>query len=320
VILDHRERYERIRERRGTFSFSPNRMGRFHLLRVFVLIFAAALLSWYARQEGNNPFAGTKTIRLAGSKSGYALMCSAGKTPAKRIITLFAPVTLLSDNQLFQEELSGNWELVTLSQSINFSAFSHPPQSWTVLSQQPAQAAVDNVETSVRSIEKTIDGNEAASIDTVEISANNAEIPTDTGSITTSYDSWPEPVFNTQAGITGRFFWQTVYPFNDSTNAVLLTVDKTSALICDSSVFSKSSKETRSQFKEKLDLLIIPTADVRTVKEMREIFRPRFVAVIPPCSVSAITHLQNVICVNNSESWEYKFKAKRGKLRAADEE
>jgi len=299
VILDHRERFERIRERRGTFSFNQNRMGRFHWVRVFCLIFAAALLSWYARQGGNNPFAGTKTIRLAGGESGYTLMCSAGRDPAKRIVTLFAPVKLSSsDTQLLREEISGEWELITLSQTINFDAFPRPPRLWTVLSQQPAQAYVNNV----------------------EISADSIEIPVADSSSITSYNDWPEPIFNTQAGTAGRMFWQTVYPFGDSIRAVLLTVDKTTTLVCDSSVFTKSSKETRSQFKEKLDLLIIPSASYETAKQMREIFRPRFVAVIPPCSVSAETHSQNIICVNGGESWEYRFKTKSGRFRKADQE
>ena len=250
-------------------------------MRVFILIFAAALLSWYSRQGGNNPFAGTKTIRLAGDKSGYTLICGAGKTQAKRVVTLFAPVTLSSsDNKQFQEELSGEWDLVTLSQAINFHTFPHPPQSWTILSPQSTQISVDNVKT--------------------------------------AYDNWPEPIFNTQAGMINRFFWQIVYPFSDNAHAVLLTVDKTTTLVCDSSVFAHSSIKTRSQFKEKLDLLIIPSADAQTVKEMREIFRPRFVAVMPPCGIPAGTNLQNIICAEDGESWEYRFKVKRGKLKAAD--
>ncbi|MCL2689485.1 MAG: hypothetical protein FWE57_06525 [Chitinispirillia bacterium] len=308
-------------------------MGRFHLLRVLVLIFAAGLLSWYARQGGNNPFAGTKTIRLAGNENGYALMCSAGKQPSKRIVTLFAPVPFSSsDNQLFIEELSGNWDLVTLSQSINFSALPRPPQSWTVLCSQSTQIFVDNIDNIEVSADSTgvsiadFHSDYKTPADSVELLADNAKTSADSinssigSSSVETYDGWPEPIFNNNAGARGRFFWQTVYPFSDSTHAVLLTVDRTTTLICGSSVLARSSKETRSQFKERLDLLIIPSADAKTVKEMREIFRPRFVAVMPPCDVSAKTHLQNVICADESENWEYLFKVKRGRLRIADQE
>jgi len=269
-------------------------MGRFHLLRVLVLIFAVGLLSWYARQGGNNPFAGTKTIRIASGENGYAIMCSAGKTPAKRIVTLFAPEKLSSsDIKLLMEDVTGEWNLITLCQTIDFNAFPNPPQSWTILSPQTTMIPVDNTE---------IPAEDA------EASAINTEDSAE------AYDNWPEPFFNTQAGAAGRFFWQIVYPLGDSVHAVLLTVDKTATLICGSSVLSGSSKNTRSQFKEKLDLLIIPSADAKTVMETREIFRPRFIAVIPPCDTSAKTHLKNIICADDSKNWEYKFKAKRGKL------
>ena len=222
MILNHRERFQRIREKRGTFSFSTNRMGRFHLLRVLFLILAAALLSWYSRQGANNPFAGTKTIRLAGSESGCALVYTEGKS-AITLLTFSS-----SGNKIFQNEIDGK--------------------------------------------------------------------------------------------ISGRVFLQTVYPFSDSVHAVLLTVGKTAALVCDSSVFARNSKEARSQFKEKLDLLIIPSANYETVKETRNIFRPRFVAVIPPCNVPATAHSQNIICVQGGKNWEYRFKISNGRFKIDEQE
>jgi hypothetical protein len=218
-ILNYRKQFERVRER-GSFSFSESRTGRWHKVRIVMLILGAAFLSWYSRQGANNPFAATKTLWLKGNESGCALVYTEGKS-ALTLLTFSS-----SGNKIFQNEIDGK--------------------------------------------------------------------------------------------ISDRVLWQTVYPFSDSIHAILLTVDKTTALVCDSSVFSRSSKEARSQFKEKLDLLIIPSASGKTVKEMREIFRPRFAAVIPPCGVLAEARPQNIICIQGGESWEYGFKIRNGKLRVSE--
>jgi len=252
-------------------------MGRFHILRVAALIFAAALLSWYSRQGINNPFAGTKIIQITGSAGEYGLALSAGKPP-KQLITLFVPKNLPSDNPALQEKTKDRWELITLGQDIDFSAFAAPPQLWTVLGQGDA--------------EKTC----------------------------STALGWPQPHKSAQAGTSGRIVWKTVYPFSDSASAVLLTVDKTTTLICDSFIYDYLSKDVHSQFKEKLDLLIIPPADAETVKKTRELFRPRLLAVIPPCGAPAAPYSRNIICAESKERWDYRFKIRNGRLKAIEQE
>jgi hypothetical protein len=78
-------RTRRFRERR-TFGFREGtRFGRRYSLRVFLLIAATALLTWYARQGVNNPFATVRSIRVYGGGDGYAAAAVAatyGKAPA----------------------------------------------------------------------------------------------------------------------------------------------------------------------------------------------------------------------------------------------
>ena len=116
---------------------------------------------------------------------------------------------------------------------------------------------------------------------------------------------------------SGAANWKVVRPFADSTTAVLLTFEKVSVLICDSSIFIPPPAGASTLFREKLELMILPPADERTVLDVRDRFRPRLLAVHPPCSAPSG---QNIICKTGPAGthFRYDFKVKGQKLKLVD--
>jgi len=110
-----------------------------------------------------------------------------------------------------------------------------------------------------------------------------------------------------------------IYPFADSVRAVLLKFAKADILICDSSVFDPRPAGTRSPFWEKVELLLIPPANEAEILEVRDRFRPRLLAVIPPCNMRST---QNVICseAGAGGAFRYDFEIRRGVLQLTEEE
>ena len=119
---------------------------------------------------------------------------------------------------------------------------------------------------------------------------------------------------------TGAITWKTVYPFADSAAAVLLTLGRSFALICDSAVFAPRPGDDAPQprFREKLDLLVIPPASENDVATARNRFRPRLIAVAPPCATPST---QNIICgpVDENGGFRYNFVVKVGKLSPVEQ-
>jgi len=127
----------------------------------------------------------------------------------------------------------------------------------------------------------------------------------------------PPPDSLPPASPTGAFAWKTVYPFADSAAAVLLTLGRSSALICDSAVFNPRPDDAQPQFREKLDLLIIPPAAENDAIAARNLFRPRLIAVMPPCDAPPT---QNIICgpVDENGEFKYNFVVHGEKLKPAE--
>jgi hypothetical protein len=109
-----------------------------------------------------------------------------------------------------------------------------------------------------------------------------------------------------------------IYPFADSVRAVLLTFAKSDILICDSSIFAPRPAGARSHFWEKVELLLIPPASEAEILDVRDRFRPRLLAVLPPCNMRST---QNVICSETGAdgAFRYDFEIKRGVLQLTEE-
>jgi len=117
----------------------------------------------------------------------------------------------------------------------------------------------------------------------------------------------------------GAARWETVRPFADSVEAVLLRFEKITVLICDSSaVLPRPDGTAPSRFREKLDMLVIPPADEKGIVLARDLFRPRLIAAAAPC---AAPPGQNIICGAAGEGgrFRYDFKVRAGKLRFVGE-
>lgn len=121
---------------------------------------------------------------------------------------------------------------------------------------------------------------------------------------TETKNGWPQPHTGNQANSKGQIIARTVSPFSDETKALLLELGTQSALVCDSAIFLYD-ENNRTPFHEKVDLLVIPPASQETIQTVRTCFRPRFLAVIPPCPLQDTT--QNIICSQDS-NWSYRFK------------
>ena len=111
---------------------------------------------------------------------------------------------------------------------------------------------------------------------------------------------------------------QDIHPFADSVRAVLLTFAKADILICDSSVFDPRPAGARSHFWEKVEMLLVPPASEAELLEVRNRFRPRLLAALPPCNMRST---QNVICgeAGAGGAFRYDFEIKRGVLRLTEE-
>jgi len=84
--IRHKERLRRFRERRS-FGFSDGkRMGRWYFVRVFLLLAATALLTWYAK-TGVNPFAVDRSIRVYGDSGGYTVTATAAEFRKDTVIS-----------------------------------------------------------------------------------------------------------------------------------------------------------------------------------------------------------------------------------------
>jgi hypothetical protein len=107
------------------------------------------------------------------------------------------------------------------------------------------------------------------------------------------------------------------YPFGDSARATLLTFGHANILACDSAIFAPRRNAALPQFREKLELLIIPSAGEEDILRIRNLFRPRLTAVIPPCNA---VPAPNVICgaAGPDGAFRYDFSVKSGKLHIAD--
>ena len=127
-------------------------------------------------------------------------------------------------------------------------------------------------------------------------------------------DDWYEDKRNSSDG-GGTF--QDIHPFADSVRAVLLTFAKSDILICDSSVLDERPAGARSPFWEKVELLLIPPANEAEILKVRDRFRPRLLAVVPPCNIRSA---QNVICgeAGANGAFRYDFEIRRGIVQLAD--
>jgi len=129
-------------------------------------------------------------------------------------------------------------------------------------------------------------------------------------------NEWYEEKRRTSDG-GGTF--QDIYPFADSVRAVLLRFEKADILICDSSAFAPRPAGARSTFLEKAELILIPPANEPEILETRDRFRPRLLAVVPPCNIRSA---QNVLCAEAGEggAFRYDFEIRGGVLRPAERE
>jgi hypothetical protein len=119
------------------------------------------------------------------------------------------------------------------------------------------------------------------------------------------------------ADSSGVAVWKEVYPFADGDSggakAALLTYGGATALVCGSSVYGQTAGGVSTQFREKLDLLIVPPAGGAELLGARDRFRPRFAVAAPPCTSAPA---RNILCAKPDEKgrWSYTFTVKVGKL------
>lgn len=118
---------------------------------------------------------------------------------------------------------------------------------------------------------------------------------------------------------SGGADWRAVYPFADSVKAVLLTYGGMTALICDTAVYAPSRDSATAvapQFHEKLDILTVPPSTKEDLLNLRNRFRPRFVAVAVACADSQ-THgpAPNILCaaVGENGRFGHNFSLRNGK-------
>jgi len=117
------------------------------------------------------------------------------------------------------------------------------------------------------------------------------------------------------ADSSGAAVWKAVYPYADSgAGAVLLAYGGATALICGAAVYaSPGGVPVPAQFREKLDLLVVPPSSDEELLGVRNRFRPRFVAVAAPCLNAPAP---NILCAQPGETgrWSREFTVKGGKL------
>ncbi|MFP4241303.1 MAG: hypothetical protein ACLFTW_04980 [Chitinispirillaceae bacterium] len=116
--------------------------------------------------------------------------------------------------------------------------------------------------------------------------------------------NWPSPVYDDQASSQRQVIAQLISPFLDERTALMLNLGTQKVMICDSSSLN-NTENAYTPFLEELDLLIIPSAPSEKIREIRSLFRPRFVVVIPPCTLT--TSSENILCTNEA-NWSHEFR------------
>ncbi|MBN1759713.1 MAG: hypothetical protein JW863_15405 [Chitinispirillaceae bacterium] len=134
-----REKYNRIRQRQS-FSFQKKKTGTAWRMKVLLLITVVAVLTWYGKQETNNPFSPRNTITVSGNRSGLVVYLHRQyRKSGYHLAVAQGTVTMPHGGEIsFPQE---KWDLVSDTDAIGFFDRYPPPQSWYVLSDSGTPAA-----------------------------------------------------------------------------------------------------------------------------------------------------------------------------------
>ncbi len=154
-IQTRQEKYRAIQERKS-FSFGKKRTGRAYKIRLLAIVLITALLTWYIRQNRNNPFLPETRIRL-GAGDGIVFVQTFDKINDgfdNRAFIIAAPAF---ERPLPPDALEAPGRLISAGDTpIPASWHSTPPQQWLHINsgaapgapaappQWPAPGAVDS--------------------------------------------------------------------------------------------------------------------------------------------------------------------------------
>jgi len=236
--------------------------GTGHWIRVLFFFFLIIVITWYARQGYNNPFAFRPQVNLIRSKDYIYIRCF--KKLKKRETDSFL---LLLSNFTIKNQIKPS---DTFPETVTFitpdvrndiyNSFAAPPSNFIILDTSLAN--------------DTIHG-----------------LP----------DEWPRPSFtNDMAGIKDIALHY-LYPFDDSLKAIYLEYNDIKVLLFnDTQMTVDTIKE--SFLKEKIDVVIINTTSEIPVLKLRELLRPRYLIVLPAVKTGEdIRSISNIIRPQSSD-------------------
>lgn len=128
-ILDRDHRYDMINQKRS-FSFQKSRIGKGYIFKIAFLLLITAILSWYSRQDSNNPFSIKSRIDVIYRNGNMQFEYIQGHR-GKKISTIVAPGRkLLCDGK---NRKDNSWDLLSTHIFIDSSCLGSSPRTWNII-------------------------------------------------------------------------------------------------------------------------------------------------------------------------------------------
>jgi hypothetical protein len=132
-ILNHRKRYELIHEKRS-FSFEKNRLNGKYVLKLVVLISLISILTWYSKQEANNPFGPAHTL-IVRNNNNQLTVGYLKKNKKISTVTIISPS--LNPHYCALIKNASSWNLLSKSNTYDSSCINNPPAFWGIIDTLP---------------------------------------------------------------------------------------------------------------------------------------------------------------------------------------
>ncbi len=207
------------------------------------MLIITALVTWYAKQQYNNPFAPRPCIEISGrgNKAIYIHCFTKIGDKKQTILVFLLPIPGTHSKNDLPVTIPQTEMLVTINKPENISEYIKvPPAYWCILK------------------EKSLNGSE----DTTVL------LP----------EKWPTPAYTNNITVMKRLTVGYVYPFSDTIPTIHLSYSGIEIMFLTNTKFLNSEPDTNKLklFREKFDIVITPLFTEQALTELRKIIRPQY--------------------------------------------
>jgi hypothetical protein len=237
-------------------------------------------LTWYAKQESNNPFAPRPVITVTGSPERIVVQCfmKSRKKNTNNLCVYIPKYTGYNDARQTQE-VPGIDNLITLECVKNIGdIITKPPRTWTLITSPP-----------------------------------------DTGDPCAIPPAWPQPLYTQSYTDKQDVTVQNARIFQDTIPALAIYYHRIRILlILTLPVFIDTA--TIAAYKEKFDLLLIQTTDNKQTLLLRNALRPQYTIMLNPGILDSALAVMKNILVPKQADFEFTIRKNAKKQLVVKEE